>query len=390
MTRFVYIASSLLMVIALSSCQTIQFNRPTFTSDQDWLVDGYSQNRSRSVSEGFTLPLTQVWEYNAAAGFGPGSPLVLDKVVLVSTRKGEIHSIELETGRKRGFRSFGDGIEGAPAIQNGHMFVASALGKRILSSFNLKTGGYAWRNKGVPIESGIVVSDGLIVAADVFGGIKAYDTKTGAEVWSVTIGERVSVQSALLLTDSTSVFVADDSGVASLLSLEDGTVKWQTKLDGPVYEGSSALGSLVVVPTTRGSFHVLDRKSGNVQWSFTTESDVVRFGATSISEDLIVVGASDETVRAFDPETGELKWETHFPDVVSAAPLITQSHIFVGTLGQQLFALNRVSGEIEWETEMRGRIKSAMSLVGGGLLVLSEPRYVTYFKPEGGRSNASN
>jgi len=388
--RYSNIAASLLMAIALSSCQTIQFNRPTNTSEKDWLVDGYTQNRSRAVDADLTLPLSQAWEYNAAAGFGPGSPLVLDNVVLVATRKGEIHSIELETGRKRGFKSFGDGIEGSPAIQDGQMFVASAWGKRILSSFNLKTGAYTWRKRGVPIESGIVVSNGLIVAADVFGAVRAYESKTGADVWSTSIGERISVQSALLLTDPTSVFVADDSGVATLLSLDTGAIKWQTQLDGPAYEGSSALGNLIVVPTTRGSVQVLDLNSGEVRWSFKTDSKSVRFGGTAIAEDLVVVGASDATVRAFDPESGLLKWETSFPDVVSAAPLITQSHVFVGTLGQELFALNRFTGEIEWQTKMRGRIKSSMAVVGGGLLVLSEPRYVTYFKPEGGESNASN
>ena len=390
MIRYSNIAVSVVMAIVLSSCQTIQFNRPSNTSEKDWLVDGYTQNRSRSVDAELTLPLSQAWEYNAAAGFGPGSPLVLDKVVLVATRKGEIHFIELETGRKRGYKNFGDGIEGSPAIQDGQMFVASAWGKRILSSFNLKTGNYTWRKKGVPIESGIVVSNGLVVAADVFGTVRAYDTKSGAEVWSTTIGKRASVQSALLLTDPSSVFVADDSGVATLLSVENGSMKWQSQLEGPVYEGSAALGDLVVVPTTRGTVQVLSLASGNVKWSFKTASKTVRFGSAAISEDLVVVGASDATVRAFDSESGLLKWETGFPDVVSAAPLVTETHVFVGTLGQELFALNRFTGEIEWETKMRGRIKSSMAVVGGGLLVLSEPRYVTYFKPEGGKSNASN
>ena len=48
-----------------------------------------------------------------------------------------------------------------------------------------------------------------------------------------------------------------------------------------------------------------------------------------------------------------------------------------------LFARSRLvsSGEVTWRTELDGRVKSAMAVADGGLLVVTEPKWVMYFKP---------
>lgn len=97
----------------------------------------------------------------------------------------------------------------------------------------------------------------------------------------------------------------------------------------------------------------------------------------------VVAGTTGGAVLAIDRSTGERAWEAQFDDVISAAPLIVGDHVFVGTLGEKLIALQLGSGERDWETDVRGRIKSAMAVADGGLLVLSEPKWVLYFKPAG-------
>jgi outer membrane protein assembly factor BamB len=308
MSQKLNISRFLLFVLFWTGCQTIQFERPNIVTDSDWLVDGYTQNRSRSTSDGLALPLEVAWEYNAAAAFGPGSPLILNGVVLIGTNKGEVHSIELATGRKRGFKNFGDGIEAPLAISEGFMYVASAWGKRVLTAFDLKKATFLWKNGGTPIESGFVVTDGLIIAADVQGMVHAFDQKTGEEQWKIELGDRVSVQSSLLLIQNKGVFVVDDAGRASLLNILDGSVLWSRQLSGPVYEGASSIGSSIAVSTTRGTVEVLDSDDGSAKWIYHSTNSSVRFGATAISENLVVVGATDGVVRAFLVENGVEKW----------------------------------------------------------------------------------
>ncbi len=380
----------LVAAILHMGCQTIQFDRPQAVTEKDWLVDGYTQNRSRSTSDAVELPLDVAWEYNAASAFGPGSPLILNKVLLIGTLKGEIHAIDLISGRKRGYRNFGEGIEASPAISQGILFVPSAWGKKSLVAFDLAKANFLWRNNGTPIESGIVVTDKFVIAADVEGSVRAFDQKTGKLIWEVALGDRISVQSSLLLIDSNAVFVADDSGKASMLSVDDGQLIWSQQLSGPVYESASSLGSKIVVPTTRGTLEVLNSDSGRVEWLYRASNPNVRFGSPAISEDLVIVGGTDGMVRAFEASTGSEKWRVDFPDVIKAAPLIEKRLVFIGTLGRKLFALDLLDGQIRWETTLKGRMKSAMAISEGGLIVLSEPRYVTYFKTAEEPTHAPN
>ena len=90
-------------------------------------------------------------------------------------------------------------------------------------------------------------------------------------------------------------------------------------------------------------------------------------------------GATDGLVRAVDVSTGEVVWSSSFPDVISAAPLVTDRHIFVGSMGKMIYGLNRETGAVEWDAELKGRVKSAMAATQNGIVVLSEPRYITYF-----------
>ena len=220
--------------------------------------------------------------------------------------------------------------------------------------------------------------------------MKTYNQKDGSLVWERDLGERISVQSALLLIDSDAVFVADDSGMATLLSAQNGELIWSRRLSAPVYEGASSLGNKIVVPTTRGTIEVLDTSSGKVLWQYTASNKKIRFGSPAISNELVVVGATDGVVRAFETSTGKEMWSTDFPDVITAAPLIEKQWVFVGTYGRKLLALDLSDGALKWETTLRGRMKSAMAILNDGLIVLSEPRYITYFKPSEVPRHASN
>lgn len=363
-----------------AGCQTIQFQQPNLVSDKDWLMDGGEPNRARNYASELNAPLSLEWEYNAAAAFGQGSPLILKGVVLVATKKGEVHAIELETGAKRGIKNFGEGIEASPVIHNGKLFVASALGKRILVAFDLKNGNFVWRNKGVPIESGMVITDEVLIAADIDGTVSGYNMASGEAIWSMSLGQGVSVQSSILQVGEDAVFVATDAGKGFLLNASTGSQIWSQTLAGPNYEGGSVFGNTIVVPTTRGVLEALDASTGNVLWRNKLTNSDVRFGGTAIDSEFVLVGATDGLLRAIRLDNGHLVWETDLSDAVSAAPLISNGLVYVGSMGRKLFALDRESGAIQWETLLKGRVKSAMAVSNNGLLVLSEPRYVSYFK----------
>jgi|AP95_1055475.scaffolds.fasta_scaffold01363_2 outer membrane protein assembly factor BamB len=375
-----HIARILFAAIVFSGCQSIRFDLPGRLTAEDWPTDGKTADRSRYVPETLSLPLEVSWEYSANAGFGPGSPLILDGVVLVGTRKGEIHAVELETGRKRGFKKMGEAIEGSPLIANGMLYVPSAWGKKVLVGFDLKRGVISWKVAGVPFETALVAHEDNVVGVDVEGTVRSFNGKTGEEVWRLELGEKISAQASPLLISPNQLFVATDDGNGYLVDLNVPDIIWQTNLGAPVYVSPVTSDGVIYISTTRGSLVAIEAVTGEQKWLMQTLNPEVRMGAPAVDGERVYLGATDGRVRSVDINTGEVQWEVQLSDVVTGAPLVTRETVFVGTMGRDLMGLRVTTGDLVWEVEMKGRIKSAMAIAGEGLIVLSEPRYVTYFK----------
>ena len=368
------------MLIALAGCQTIQFERPQVLSEADWPTDGRTEERSRHIAEEMNLPLELAWEYSANAGFGSSSPLVLQDRVLVGNRKGEVHAVELETGRGRGFKQLGESVEGSPLIHEGIMFVPVAWGKHVLVAFDLAKGTNLWRNRGIPFSTTLVGHEETVIGIDIEGTLRAFSTRNGDEVWTLELAPFTTFKASPVRVSDTSILVADISGIVYQVNVQEQEIEWTRDLGAPIYETPAVAGGEVAIATTRGATHLLNTATGSQRWVHQAP-DHLRMGAPALNDRLVILGSTDGTVRALSRDSGKTVWETGFEDVISAAPLIAENAVFVGTLGEELAAMDLETGTVTWKTEVKGRIKSAMAVAGGGLLVLTEPKWVMYFKP---------
>jgi outer membrane protein assembly factor BamB len=370
----------LMLVLILSGCQTIQFERPHVLSETDWPTEGRTDARNRTVQDSLTLPLEEVWRYSANAGFGAGSPLILQDRALVGTRKGEVHTITIETGRGAGFKQMGESVEGSPLIYEGLMFVPVAWGRHILVAFDLAKGTNKWRAKGVPFATTLVDHGDTVVGVDLEGTLRAYDIQDGSESWALSLAPYQSFKASPIRLSESSVLLADISGTLYRVNLDSREIEWTLSVDSPVYQTPAVDGSDVVVTTTRGRVLAIDAYTGDTKWEWVGALHL-RMGAPALSSSSVVVGATDGRVMLLDRLSGQLQWEARFDDVISAAPLIVGPTVFVATLGKELAGLDVRTGEFTWRTELEGRVKSAMAVAEGGLLVLTEPKWVVYFKP---------
>lgn len=381
--RLTYGMGALVLAILLSSCQTIQFNRAHVLSESDWPTDGRNPQRSRYSTTPLTLPLEMAWEYSANAGFGPGSPLLLQDRVLVGTRKGEVHSIDLETGRGRGFKRLADVIEGSALISGGKLFVPSAWGNNVVTAFDLNRGTTRWRAEGIPIETPLMAWNDHIIGVDIEGNVIAFDAGSGDRSWSVSLGDRAGVRAAPIMVGEGRLFVATIEGEAFLIDLASQQIVWQKNVGAPVYESPLWSQGILVMSTTRGTLVALDDETGGTIWQFDSGNMDVRIGAPASDGEAVYVGATNRHVYRLNQRSGVIEWTVQLDDVATAAPQVIGRHVFVGTLGRELFAFDNETGTVQWQTALRGRMKSAMAVTDAGILVLSEPKWVTYFVQEG-------
>jgi outer membrane protein assembly factor BamB len=371
-----------LVITGLVGCQTIQFERPQVPAASDWTTDDGSDVRSRAHGMSLDAPLEKAWEYSANGGFGPGSPLLLQDRIIVATRSGEIHTVDLETGKTRGFKQMVDVVEGSPLIHDGTLYIPSAWGRKVLVAYDLAKGVNRWRRSGIPFATSLIGQGDTVVGVDVEGTLRAIDVARGDEAWTLSLGDHLTVKASPVRVSESSILVADAEGGVRRVNLDTRRIEWETALPAPVYVSPATDGQVVVLATTRGTVHVLDAAQGTEIWSFAV-AEHIRMGAAALGPDAIYFGATDGRLRALSRTEGRELWSVPFEDVITAPPLVVGSTVFVGTMGSELAALDLADGRTLWRTELKGRVKSAMAVAEQGLLVLTEPKWVVLFRPAG-------
>jgi len=332
-----------------------------------------------TTSDSTLPPLVEEWYYNAGAGFGEGPPILLDDLVMVATRKGEIHAVDFNTGKRAGVKRFGDVIEATPAFVNPFLIVPIGWGRQALVVYSLLRSAVTWQHRGAPVQTAILPMDDALIAVDTEATVRKYELQDGTMVWEHMLGETIRVHSAPLMVRE-HIIVADDQGSIVALHPDTGEIQWSTDIHSPVYTSVASEGDMLYIPTTRGRLVALDGISGTVQWEMVLPDTTVRLSSPAVDGDIVIVGGSDGNIRALSPSTGETVWIFEAADALTAAPLLTPAVVYVGSMGGILYALHRETGELWWHTELRGRVKSAMEARDGYLLVLSEPRYLYLFR----------
>lgn len=362
-------------LIVASGCQMLRIANPARLPAQ-------AQDSGRfhySAGETIAPSLTEVWRYNAQAGFGPGPPLVVDDLVFVGARQGEVHAIKLSTGDKAGARELGEAVNGSLAYGSTLLFVPIAWGGNAIVAYDLVTGSTAWEAEGAPVGGGVRISGDLVFAADSRGTVTAYHAITGELRWRRSL-EGASYSGAPVILGADRILVAAENGQVNVLSVTDGSGVWEATLPAAVYATPTAGEEYVYVPTTQGLFFALDSSTGSVEWSIEAPDPTVRYTPPAMADGRLYVGRSDGAVVALDADTGMRIWQYLADDAISAPPFAAGAYVYVGTMGARLVALDAGAGRRVWSRELAGRVKSAMASSNGKLLVLAEPRYVYLFE----------
>ena len=377
-------------LMVLAGCETIRLGQSLQVNEDAVTTEGGSEAHAHLTTQAPEPPLVQAWRVDVQAGFGPAASLVAGGRVLVSSRIGEVHVLDVGTGRRRGKIELGESIEGAPVLVDGGLLVVPLLAGRYgLVAYDIVNGSRVWRQRDMHQAAGLLLAQGVLIAAALDGTVRGLDPESGVERWAIQPDPRSSfVATPTAFATGSSVAVADDQGRVTTLDPTTGRILWTAELGAPVQETPTAVSGLLVVPTTRGRLIALDAETGAVRWMHQAESETARFAAPASSE-AIFVGASDGILRRLDAQTGEVVWTARFDGNVAAAPLIAGELIYVSTLGSTLAALDAETGARVWETELPGRSKSALVAADGFLFVLAEPRYIYAFRNQDALANAS-
>jgi len=115
---------------------------------------------------------------------------------------------------------------------------------------------------------------------------------------------------------------------------------------------------------------------------FLRNIDLLDFMAPTVWRDLVIFTGGDCVARAFDANTGELRWERVFDTPVSSAPTLAAGRVYFGILGDdfnppQLVCLSARDGRLLWQMDTEGSILSA-PVIAGKRIIFGTDRSVFY------------
>ena len=370
---------SLLLILLFSGCNALQLGQPLRVEPGDWTTAGGSGARMNTTDADLTPPLERAWRYDADGAFGPAAAVAADGMLIVATKKGEIHAVDIETGRRRGLGNLKEPVTGSPVLTNRILYAPIADGKRTLIAYDIERGARAWSARLGPVEAGLLLDGGTLVAAGLDGRVHGLDPASGEARWTATPDSAAGFFAAPVTLAEGQVAVADDRGRVTALDVQTGATLWTRDIGLPVYETPASGDGRLFVPTTRGYLVALDAATGETVWAFETGDATVRFSPPAVAAGRVVVGASDGRLRSLDAATGEERWSFVADGNFAAAPLVAGAVVYVGGMDETLYALDAGTGEVLWQAELDGRVKSEPLLHKNTLIILGEPKYVYAF-----------
>ena len=370
------------LVWTWAGCGGLALERSLKNTPQDWPTFGANSARTGWGPRTLRPPLRAVWSQDIAGGVGPGSPVVIDSVVLLGTMRGDLYAIHAGTGAILGWINLGEAIHGSPAVERFVAVVALANTQASLVSYDIYSGSVRWKRPYGDIEMTPLEAENRIYVGNLQGIFYAVEPVDGDEIWHFTLSENTrlrGIRSSPALSGTTIVFGADDGSVYALKA-DDGSLLWRAETGAPIWATPAIAEGLVVVGTITGDIVAVELSSGTLRWHHQVHSPI--YAGALLDGQRAVIGTLGGTLHALDLTTGQEVWETDTKSPINAQMVGGSRVGYVGTLSKEMLAVDLDSGDILGDKRSAGRVKSAAALAGGQLFVATDDRELVMFQEE--------
>ena len=245
-----------------------------------------------------------------------------------------------------------------------------ALGNALANAFTVQAG------RGSTLTARLadppVVANGHVFVTDTAGTVRAFDGRTGAQLWaSQTPTERGGEQSLYgggIAYDQGRIFATNGLGYVVALDERNGGLVWKVRPGGPLRGAPTVANGALYVMSQDNQIYSLKEDDGSTNWSQPATLEIAGvFGSASpaVGQGTVVAGFSSGELNAYRYENGRMVWQDALQRTsirtsvstlndIDADPVIDSGQVIAVGQGGRMVALDLITGQRQWELNLAG------------------------------------
>jgi outer membrane protein assembly factor BamB len=304
-------------------------------------------------------------------GKKPGSTPILGERVAVLTSEGDVQIDPATAALPMNLPAAVANSEwaqsgGSPSKSVGQVALGTALGRAFVVN--------AGRGSSLTarLAAAPIVANGKVFTIDTIGSVRAFDARTGAQLWATQTpterGNQGSLYGGGIAFDNGRLYATNGLGFVTALDERNGGMVWKVRPGGPLRGAPTVANNAIYVISQDNQIYSLSESNGSTNWSEAASLEIAGlFGSASpaAGQGTVVSGFSSGELNAYRYENGRQVWSDTLQRTsirtsvsslsdVDADPVVDSGQVFAVGQGGRMVALDIVTGQRLWELNIAG------------------------------------
>jgi eukaryotic-like serine/threonine-protein kinase len=264
-------------------------------------------------------------------------------------------------------------VTGWPDFQFGNDRLGFNPYERALSASNVNQLGIVWQAHPVSdvIYASPVLANGLLydITFDT-GQLFALNAGTGAVVWQQTLQGQFFVAAPAVVGNVLYVgvgfYTPYYTGAVYAVNALNGQILWSNGNVHAVQTAPTVGNGLVYVADDFGVISALDASTGQIQWSYNTNTSQGTGSAGALVNGVLYMGVS-QFLFALNASDGTLVWRQEMSAFTASSPAVQNGVVYMNSADGGVYAFDAATGAAIWHHAIRVGYGNSLSIANGSV-----------------------